>query len=494
MKGRSALRTICLLLCFALLAGLTPCAFLGGSTASASVDDSPHTISVLVNVYQPLMRVLAKDYMSKHPNITIQLIEDSGVDAYSIAQLASTGAMPDIYYMDVLYNSLINDWAIDLTPYFEKDPNATNYLKSFRDAMTFDGKLYGLSLQALPNFIALNLDMLNEYNVEIPDYDWTIDEYAQLLKDCTKKGYSGGVHVLADLLRYFPAQYNPNVGWMDYDTVNKRFVYDEAWVKSIDVIKDLSDSKVSITESIDQLGREWTITDADEAARVLESRWTWIKDNIGTVEDPWVSSHMASYVCGSWMLYFPENPNFADFEWDLYPIPVANKGDVSRPCLMTEYVGISTACPEEDRQAAYDFLSYLTMDLDAYQIKADYSKNYDQAAVIAENPDLPVDAIAASYDLGFMPPVKEDRAYEIFYSANKELSKMPAFKYAFDNMENAYVDLTRSAIGFNEAYAWVNEVLILDVFAGKRTANDVAQELADVSNQIADEMIAKLIK
>lgn len=488
MKNTMLKKLMALLLAVAMLCSLAAC----GSEKTPVAEDAPAaeagdgttTITVLLNTYTPMLRKLAAAYMEQNEGINIEIITDATCDAVSMAQLAQAGAMPDVFFVDNLYATVVNDWSIDLTPYFEADPRTENYVDYYRELMTYNGKLNGICTLLYGNCLLVNTDMLNAYNLDIPDYDWTIDEYVQLVKDCKVVGQSCGTHLAQDLLRYFPAQYDTSLDWESFDLETYSFRFDDAWVQSVNKIKEISDAKASLTESIDQLGREWMIEDAEEADAVMATRLAWLQENVGTIEDPWPTGHLGTVLYGSWMLPTMEDSAlWSDFEWDIYPMPVANEGDVSRPVYMVEFASVSTACPEEERQAAYDFLSWLYLSVEAYQMAADYITNYSQMDAIAENQDLSYETIAATLTLGYVPAVKGEEYTEILYNANPELAEMEGYRWMFDNIDQGYCDLVRIVPGFSEAYTYhINEALILSVYSGKKTAADVAKEVEALCN------------
>lgn len=434
----------------------------------------------------PMMREIVKAYEAEHEGVKIEVITDCGVDAASVSQLAQAGAMPDVFFVSDLYSTVVNEWSIDLTPYFDADPRTENYVQYLRDLMTYDGKLHGMCSLILGNCLLVNLDAVNNYNLDLPDYDWTVDEYLELVLGTKVPGECIGAHVAQDMLRYLPQTYDSSLNWYSFDTDTYSFRFDDAWVKSVNVIKQISDEQASITESIDQFGREWTIDDADEAEAVLSTRLTWMQDNIGTLEDPWLTGHLGTTIWGSWsMPMMEDNVLWSDFEWDIYPFPVASEGDVSRAPQMVEFMTVSSACPEEERQAAYDFLSWWCLSVEAYQLKADYVKSYSRDQAVADNPDLAYETIATNLSLGWVPPVKDEQFTEILYATYPELAEKEGWRYIWENIDQGYCDLSRIVPGWNEAYeSYINESLIVSIYSGKRTAADMAQEMQDLCNTI----------
>ena len=432
----------------------------------------------------PMMREIAKAYMERNEGINIEILTDVGPGAASVAQLAQAGAMPDVFFVDNLYSTVVNEWSIDLNPYFDADPRTENYVQYLRDLMTYNGKLHGMCSVVLGNCLLVNIDALNKYNLDIPDYDWTVDEYLELVLGTKVPGESIGAHVAQDMLRYLPQTYDSSLSWYSFDLDTYSFRFDEAWVNSVNVIKKIAEEQASITESIDQMGREWTIEDAEEAEAVLQTRLTWMQNNIGTLEDPWLTGHLGSTIWGSWTM--PKMEEFAlwsDFEWDIYPIPVAKEGDESRVPQMVEFMTVSSACPEEERQAAYDFLSWFCLSEEAYQLKADYVKSYSREKAVADNPDLPYETIAPYLSIAWVPPVKDECFTEILYATYPELAELEGWRYMWENVDKGYCDLSRIVPGWNEAYLnYINESLIVSIYSGKRTAADMAQEMQELCN------------
>lgn len=54
--------------------------------------------------------------------------------------------------------------------------------KSLLEEYTFGGKLYALPHQAHFSMVLLNLDAFDDLNLDVPDLDWTIEDFGELLK------------------------------------------------------------------------------------------------------------------------------------------------------------------------------------------------------------------------------------------------------------------------------------------------------------------------
>ena len=86
--------------------------------------------------------------------------------------------------------------------------------------------------------ITMNLDMLDELNIEKPGYDWTMDEFIEIVK----KGITAntvGAATLEDLDNVYSAQAE---GWWypAYDFVNQKFDFTNMWVPAMNRLAAVS--------------------------------------------------------------------------------------------------------------------------------------------------------------------------------------------------------------------------------------------------------------
>ena len=106
---------------------------------------------------------------------------------------AAAGTLPDIIFDEAgkmpMYIS--QGWVYPLDEFVKDDPDFEYVPKSLLEEYTFGGKLYALPHQAHFSMVLLNLDAFDDLNLDVPDLDWTIEDFGELLKKATNNTYSG---------------------------------------------------------------------------------------------------------------------------------------------------------------------------------------------------------------------------------------------------------------------------------------------------------------
>lgn len=176
-------------------------------------------------------------FRAQYPNIEVIEEPFAGSEAGAfneyLAQQAAAGSMPDLMWLD--WNDfapeVASGYVYDITELFYSDPESEYVPSGMTDPYTYGGKLYALPCQMNAMGITINLDMLEELNIEKPSYDWTIDEFIEIVKKGITAGTVGAA-TLEDLDNVYSAQAD---GWWypAYDFENQKFDFTGKWVPAM---------------------------------------------------------------------------------------------------------------------------------------------------------------------------------------------------------------------------------------------------------------------
>jgi ABC-type sugar transport system, periplasmic component len=138
-----------------------------------------------------------------HPNISVECIVLSGVDAVEKIRAAIAGG--DKIDITIMENEAVSDKAdkmyLKLNDLMKKD--GFDYLKEFGEygrKTMFGDNIYGIAKSVAPSAIWINTEILNKLKIALPDENtWTFDDYFSLMKQATiktdgKTEVYGGVH------------------------------------------------------------------------------------------------------------------------------------------------------------------------------------------------------------------------------------------------------------------------------------------------------------
>lgn len=174
----------------------------GNNNATVQVkDDERYKISgdvkMAVNSFRSTdYQVLVDEFNNYYPYINLELdyynSEDEKSNDYVTAN-AAAGTLPDVIYDDTAYlHTYVSQGLVyPLNSYLEKDPEYKNVFDNIKADYTYNGVTYAVPHQAFFNCIILNLDVLDALNLDVPDPDWTFDDFENLTKSATNSKYSG---------------------------------------------------------------------------------------------------------------------------------------------------------------------------------------------------------------------------------------------------------------------------------------------------------------
>ena len=121
-------------------------------------------------------------FEKENPDIDIEMenVSDEAMkDKLSV--ISSGGEMPDIYFTwtgERTKRFARNDKALDLTPYFEEDPEwKESFLPAFFNNATYEGKTYAVPFRTSIMYMIYNKQVFKEYDLEIPE---TWDEFISI--------------------------------------------------------------------------------------------------------------------------------------------------------------------------------------------------------------------------------------------------------------------------------------------------------------------------
>ncbi|NLD87491.1 MAG: extracellular solute-binding protein [Clostridiales bacterium] len=125
-------------------------------------------------------------YMDKNPNVKIEY-EYSGWDGYwdKIAAQAAANELPNIWQQSIAYVKMYADadQILDLQPYVNEGYiDLNDWSQGAVDTTRIDGKLFSLTLGNSAHTILYDPDIFKEAGVDLPDFDWTWDDYKATVK------------------------------------------------------------------------------------------------------------------------------------------------------------------------------------------------------------------------------------------------------------------------------------------------------------------------
>lgn len=469
----------------------------GSSPTDSSKDISKTNGEVVTITYggwekQLMALELAEKFNARNPNIKVEIFNNGKwLNNAELTQLAATNQMPDIVNIENIVIPIQNKWVADMTEFYEKDPEATSLPQNFLEYGKVNDKLVMLPGALYLFGVMVNLDLLSANGIEAPGYDWTIDQFSDILKQTTKRGSTIGTNYVEPLMAHIPAQMNSELGWGAFNETTKKYNLGAEWEKGIQTTKDLLEANVSVWEHIDALGLPWELEEGSaEQSDLNKKRDDLAVDIVGEADtnNAWYKGKAGTWLDFTYSTGFESNENYAGFEWDFYPLPIAGDIKESRTPFVLDSVAITSNC--KNKEAAYEFVKYLSYSKEGIEDRMQIVKEYDKEALKAKYPNLPETEFELPLTFSQMP-VTTDK--EVIAKWAEFTNAKPGISYMLERLDSGYADGFKVTPGYNDAYGLTIEKAVREqVFTGQKTAADLAKELEEKANKITEDAYAVL--
>lgn len=401
--------------------------------------------------FQALLDTFSQYY--KNIDLVVDYFSAEGGTAEYLTAKAANGTLPDIVFDD--YSSLpyfiSQGWVYPLDDFVADDGDFAYVPESIIKSYTFNDHLFALPTTIHFRTIFLNLDLLNELNLDLPDLNWTPEEYAELMKAATNSTYSGSETVF-DLDINLAGTTNVNSGYYGYDIENRRFNLKESWVENVKFMRELREYP-----GLEAWSMRWN-SSSDGTSDYVK------KFGQGNLDDVHMAFKMgktlADTIEGTWDAWLYE----LKFNWTHWPYPQGANSEGRLP-MHIDHSFMTTAVTEENVEAAFEVLRYLTYGVEG---------NITRLSMFDE-------ANAGKYILNnryYIPCTNHPDVAEKFASL-PEVNE--AIVYMYENIENSFrADPSKIVPDFDQ----INNDYILP------SRNKVTDGLADAAT-VAAEVEAK---
>ena len=474
------------------LTGLIATSTLVGCAGKPNVPTKKEQVTITWASYENpyVAHEMAAKFTKTHPQIKVDIV-DAGLYLNNdlLAKEAATGKMPDVFNVENPAIPIQNKWVLDLKPYLDKD-KGNKFYNNLVETCKFDGKIVMLPTYVFGYGVLVNQSLLKANNIPVPKYDWTVDEFMNIIEK-TSKGQTIGTNVYLEPMKHIPAQMNDKLGWATWN--GKSYNLGEEWQYAANISKQMVDKNLSIYGLLDNLPNPWSLPEGSaERTKAENDQKALLKQKFGVEDsyDAFLKGSVATWWDFTWGLGIDTNAKFGGFDWDFYPIPVKDKGKVSRPPVMVDSLAISANCKQPDE--AFQFLRYISYSTEAFDDRVEIIKNYKKADVKVKYPDIPADQIADTLSFDHMPAVNDQAIRDKWLKFTKAKA---GEAYTINNLDKAYIDAFKYVPDYDLAYQKTIEPAFKEqVLTGKKTPADIAPELEQKANDITNAAIKAMRK
>ena len=417
------------------------------------------TVSVGINSYRNSdFEAILEAFQKRYPNVEIKpiLFETTRDDAveYLTSQSMAGKTLPDILFDDAgsIPTYIQNGWMYPLTSFVEGDGDFEKIPENIRENFMYNGNVYALPQTLHSNVLMINEDLVEEMNVDLPDYDWNWDDFTEFIKACTNTTYSG-VDDMSKMYNWIPGAMTEGytIGGYSYETKSFNL---EAVRTFVNYYIELS--KLNGVETFSLQGKASDGGTSDYVKKF---------GKISGSDAAFVAGKVASCFTGTWD-YATYDLKGMDFSWEFYPIPQCVPGRVP---IHADYCWMTTDVKEENVEAAWAFLRFVT-----------YSKEGNLARLTTYDEDH----ITADMNFAYYIPVTTDEeVVEKFESLPYVTDQI---LYIYENMENGYINDPEKTVPGIETLVW-GEIGRL-AFESMTGRDDFSSKMKDVESKANVEM------
>ncbi len=320
---------------------------------------------------------LAKKWKEHYPNVKINLYtiagdwESTGVPWAQVIENFNLqyGKYPDIFMTNEVTNMMEKGLVSDLSIY-KDDPLYQSMNTTAMDMINYYGMQGGLPWYIQLYGIWVNKTLAEQNNIDVPDADWTLDDYTEFIGSADAKNFWGSM--------------DSPMGFLDNMTkdIDWKFTHRDGTGAYIDITTDAVKDILSYVPKWSQT----TIWPQYEIGNVS----TEVMDNGWWYDYHFFTESMLLTLTGSpWMMKYatgdPGKDNTCEFDFDIYPQPSSDYvgshvGIAVDPIVIYNYAlsdGNSELSESEKAQLdlAYAFASWMTATTEAMQAMAEQQYN-----------------------------------------------------------------------------------------------------------------------
>ena len=418
------------------------------------------TINVGVNVTRNSdFETLVETFKELYPNVNVKVttFETSTDDAtqYLTSMSSANKPLPDILFDDAgsIPTYITNQWIRPLNDLIGEDPDFDDVPDNIKNHFTYNNRIYALPQTLHFNAMAINLDLVNKLNLDMPEFDWTWDDYADFLKSCTTNEYSG-VEIIGTAINWILGSMSENLTTAGYNEATNKFELSGAFSQTLKYITDIR--SVHGVEA-------WSLRGEGGANSDYARKFSALTD-ISDSYAAWKGGYVASRIAGTWNYATVDSDNLK-FEWEFYPAPQSVAG---RMPLHVDYCWMTNSVSSENIDAAWQFLRFVTYSREGNLVRM---TSYDEEHYSDMNQGF------------YIPCTTDESVVEKF----RELPNVTdGVLYMYDNIANAYFgDPEKTVPGFDFVYDTVLSTAN-DAINGKVDFDAKKSELEQkANNQIA---------
>ena len=404
---QSVMVLLVLMLCFS----LTGCSGNKETVLTIGVYSGSYWNTPNGNCYQILDDAIAM-FEQSHPGVKVEYVSGIPAGAYSewLTEQILKGTEPDLYFvLPEDFDLLVSSGALaQLDERIAADPefDTALYYEACLHSGQFKGNQYALPHESVPTIMFVNKTLLEANGIEMPDNDWTWDDYYNICAQITD----------VDSRQYGAYGYS----WLDAMHSNGASLFSEDG-RSCYLAEENVLQAVQFAKQLGDLNGGYNVSarDFDEGRVAFQ---------------PLLYSEYRAYQPYPWRV-----KKYSAFQWDCVSMPAGPSGsNISE--LHTMMLGISSRTRHGD--LAWEFCKLLSINEDVQRKLYTYSHGISPLPAVAEDPELLKLHHDISEGSGFSP----EMIHHIMSNA-VVVPRFDAYDQAMNMVESAIQEATNNQLG-----------------------------------------------
>ena len=404
---QSVMVLLVLMLCFS----LTGCSGNKETVLTIGVYSGSYWNTPNGNCYQILDDAIAM-FEQSHPGVKVEYVSGIPAGAYSewLTKQILKGTEPDLYFvLPEDFDLLVSSGALaQLDERITSDPefDTALYYEACLHSGQFKGNQYALPHESVPTIMFVNKTLLEANGIEMPDNDWTWDDFYNICVQITD----------VDSRQYGTYGYS----WLDAMHSNGASLFSEDG-RSCYLAEENVLQAVQFAKQLGDLNGGYNVSarDFDEGRVAFQ---------------PLLYSEYRAYQPYPWRV-----KKYSAFQWDCVSMPAGPSGsNISE--LHTMMLGISSRTRHGD--LAWEFCKLLSINEDVQRKLYTYSHGISPLPAVAENPELLKLHHDISEGSGFSP----EMIHHIMSNA-VVVPRFDAYDQAMNMVESAIQEATNNQLG-----------------------------------------------
>ena len=363
------------------------------------------------NCYQILDDAIAM-FEQSHPGVKVEYVSGIPAGAYSewLTEQILKGTEPDLYFvLPEDFDLLVSSGALaQLDERIAADPefDTALYYEACLHSGQFKGNQYALPHESVPTIMFVNKTLLEANGIEMPDNDWTWDDFYSICAQITD----------VDSRQYGTYGYS----WLDAMHSNGASLFSEDG-RSCYLAEENVLQAVQFAKQLGDLNGGYNVSarDFDEGRVAFQ---------------PLLYSEYRAYQPYPWRV-----KKYSAFQWDCVSMPAGPSGsNISE--LHTMMLGISSRTRHGD--LAWEFCKLLSINEDVQRKLYTYSHGISPLPAVAEDPELLKLHHDISEGSGFSP----EMIHHIMSNA-VVVPRFDAYDQAMNMVESAIQEATNNQLG-----------------------------------------------